>query len=542
MANIEPAEVRTLEAKIKHFTNERLRFVLKGVRAPTSGVKAFLQTRLIEALRASVSEGRIDRYSELKNLINNPEPNSPAHSRTPNGSSPMHRIPQVAPPTPKHSTYHPQFPDSRPGLIRPQFAESPFHRLLEPLCGVYECKALVREAARDVIEIPITATVHLAQRVEADTGLKVMVYCASEPINNYAKVDIAFPHQVELKVNGDEVRGNLRGLKNKPGTTRPADITKLLRFKPPGYSNTLSMTYAMTTKRFFVTVYLVSTCKPEDLVERLKGGKSISKDNVIREMVARADDSDIVATSSKMSLKCPLSTLRIATPCRSIHCVHNQCFDALSFLQLQEQAPTWTCPVCNKSFGFDALLIDQYVNDILQRTSRSVEQVTVEPDGRWSPVLPEENPAPRGSGRSGHRAASSGDEDDDEDVVEIADPPRFAPIKHESLLTPSSMTRTPPFQSREESTGVTASSGGSKRPISAVIDLTSDGEDEAPPRNYKRPTVPNGYSPTSFATPMNNGPSGGRDNLALQRNAPPSFTLPPLSSMGQNYNQRTYQY
>src|SRR5450432_2568591 len=47
----------------------------------------------------------------------------------------------------------------------------------------------------------------------------------------------------------------------------------------------------------------------------------------------RAQDADIVATSTKMSLKCPLSTLRIDTPCRSIGCAHNQCFDAASYLQ-----------------------------------------------------------------------------------------------------------------------------------------------------------------------------------------------------------------
>ena len=72
----------------------------------------------------------------------------------------------------------------------------------------------------------------------------------------------------------------------------------------------------------------------------------------------RAQDADIVATSTKMSLKCPLSTLRIDTPCRSIGCAHNQCFDAASYLQLQEQAPTWTCPLCNKYSPFEHLAID----------------------------------------------------------------------------------------------------------------------------------------------------------------------------------------
>ena len=105
-------------------------------------------------------------------------------------------------------------------------------------------------------------------------------------------------------------------------------------------------------------------------------GRSISKERVINEsesltrgssyvqltgdvVISKAQDSDIVATSIVMSLKCPLSTLRMELPCRSTLCTHNQCFDASSFLQLQEQAPTWTCPICNKLISFEALVVDE---------------------------------------------------------------------------------------------------------------------------------------------------------------------------------------
>ena len=80
-----------------------------------------------------------------------------------------------------------------------------------------------------------------------DPSLKVLLYCASDPISPFSKVDIAFPHQVEIRVNQDEVKSNLRGLKNKPGSTRPADITDLLR-KRAGYENSMTVTYALTNK------------------------------------------------------------------------------------------------------------------------------------------------------------------------------------------------------------------------------------------------------------------------------------------------------
>ena len=74
-----------------------------------------------------------------------------------------------------------------------------------------------------------------------------MVYCAQDPILPFGQVDIAFPQQIEIKVNGDDVKGSFRGLKNKPGSTRPADITKFLR-KRAGYENGFKITYALTQK------------------------------------------------------------------------------------------------------------------------------------------------------------------------------------------------------------------------------------------------------------------------------------------------------
>lgn len=75
--------------------------------------------------------------------------------------------------------------------------------------------------------------------------MRVMVFCATE---GQGRHDVAFPHQSEIKVNGGEVKANLRGLKNKPGSTRPVDITKELRLKIPIYTNNIEMTYALTTK------------------------------------------------------------------------------------------------------------------------------------------------------------------------------------------------------------------------------------------------------------------------------------------------------
>lgn len=90
-----------------------------------------------------------------------------------------------------------------------------------------------------VVDYPVLST------VLQDPNKKVMVFCASE---GHGLQDIAFPHQSEIKVNGGEVKANLRGLKNKPGSTRPVDITKELRLKQPAYLNNVEMVYALTSK------------------------------------------------------------------------------------------------------------------------------------------------------------------------------------------------------------------------------------------------------------------------------------------------------
>ena len=73
----------------------------------------------------------------------------------------------------------------------------------------------------------------------------------------------------------------------------------------------------------------------------------------------KAMDPDVVAVSQVLSLKCPLSYMRLEVPCRGTQCSHIQSFDATSYLQLQEQGPQWVCPICNKPVPFEQLAVDE---------------------------------------------------------------------------------------------------------------------------------------------------------------------------------------
>ena len=98
---------------------------------------------------------------------------------------------------------------------------------------------------RHTVKISLASKQQTLLRVEKDPSLRVMVFCAAE---GPGRQDILFPHQSEIKVNGGDVKANLRGLKNKPGSTRPVDITKDLRLNASYTNNYVEMTYALTNK------------------------------------------------------------------------------------------------------------------------------------------------------------------------------------------------------------------------------------------------------------------------------------------------------
>ena len=221
-------------------------------------------------------------------------------------------------------------------------------------------------------------------------------------------------------------------------------------------------------------------------------------------MQARAKDDDIVATSSNMSLKDPVQMTRVETPCRTMTCKHTECFDAAVFLALQEQAPTWTCPICNRPAAWDTLVIDQFVQHILDNTSTDTEQVTVEPDGKWHLIKTDEDH--KDSRRS---ATRHHDSDDDDDLVEIIEPSSTTSsrtrLTTDPIRTPSINGGSFDIPHRQSSILQSQSQSQSqsrKRPREEVIDLTlSDDDDEPPVSRIKRPSFSSQVSTDAFRPP-----------------------------------------
>ncbi|OAG35373.1 hypothetical protein AYO21_10444 [Fonsecaea monophora] len=507
MAGYMPAQaqdnVQALIAQVKTLTVEKLKNVLRSEGLPLSGVKSELQIRTIAYIEKMRNAADMVALNRIRNTIRGvPHSYQNGNSYNPhysNDSPASSASPQFASPSAHNNYYMPSTAtlgqDRSPDCGSAKVAN-------DTLSARYAAPAdenLARESTRDTAKLIVMVSQDTLDTLHKDPSYRIMVFCTSEntgPVQR-ATCDIEFPHNVELKCNGTDIKANLKGLKNRPGTTRPVDITSFIKKKPANYPNSVDMIYALTIKdksppqKFYLVVNLVLQKSIDTMVADIRRGRVITKDQVIREMRRKAEDPDeIVATSMVLSLKDPVGYTRITTPCRGIGCNHVQCFDAALYLQLQEQAPTWTCPICNKAVPWEQLALDQYVNDILNLTPRSVEAVNVDPDGRWH--IQNENET---SSRRSNPTPSEDDDgdddnndgDDDGDLVELRIGPSFRPSNVETL-TPHSV-KTPPLSSREVSTAPSGSKPSAqtrKRPRE-VIDLTlSDDDDDEPPPKVSR--------------------------------------------------------
>ncbi|RBR08620.1 uncharacterized protein FIESC28_10206 [Fusarium coffeatum] len=436
------------------------------------------------------------RQSIHNSISNSPIGSSPSRSTFSNSHSHGHGpsapfgLPSMSFPTTHGSLSNGQRFNGSPSVTL-AFKSSPFYQIEARAGDVKVCDVMAQH--RNTVTYPIKLEDHhYLQKCVNDPSYRVMVFCAGDCLGTQ---EVAFPHQSELKVNGGDIKANLRGLKNKPGSTRPVDITKALRLRPK-YTNNVEFTYALTSKasfsqKFYFVINICKITSVEELAGRIANGKKISIEAVKQELNAKAQDPDVVATSQVLSLKCPLSYMRLALPCRGLSCTHLQCFDATSYLQLQEQGPQWQCPICYKSATFDLLAVDGYVRDILAKTSKSQETVTIEPNGDWHTKASEDS----SQGQTNGNSVKNEDDDDDDDLV-ISE---VNPIGHRRMETPKNATpsvNTPVAASRDSSSagprGIASTSA--KRPVAAIIDLTLSDDDEPAPPPKRQNTSTNGYS------------------------------------------------
>ena len=118
----------------------------------------------------------------------------------------------------------------------------------------------------------------------------------------------------------------------------------------------------------------------------------------------------------------------------------------------------------------------RYVKDILEKASKAVDQVTVEPEGVWKLNTQAE---------SSSKARPGFGSDDDDDLVMVTksgDNIRFGSASTGATPGPSSIV--PHIKSKDQSSSSIQQSNGAingKRPAKDIIDLTSSGDEDGRP-------------------------------------------------------------
>ncbi|KAG1784012.1 PINIT domain-containing protein [Suillus placidus] len=424
-ANDSWSDFENLRHTVKHNTVDKLKQILTGFNEECntvfhkSGKKQDLIERIVQQLESWRQANNIDKWTKAKVILYQvrntgmytssrmpgamasqslPSVPSAAYSSASNtargsfNAIPAGRYDPYAPPRlpPPPTTGAGPSAVSKPGM---RFKPSPFFRVDQAVSGIVECPESTSSTDRKQQTLTFTLTSEQSMKLNSTTAkFQLRLYCTSNTFYSsgfrptMALCPIEFPPTCEVRVNGVQLTANLKGLKKKPGTAPPADLGRTVRTTG---QNRVEMVYVnsqqpIQPKKFYLIVMLVEATTVEQLVDKLKKGKYRNHEDIVAQMnKTSSEDDDIIAGSQKMSLKCPLSFMRVATPCRSILCPHPQCFDATSWFSCMEQTTTWLCPVCEKALNFEDLIIDGYFDQILKDTSEDVEDVIVESDGQW---------------------------------------------------------------------------------------------------------------------------------------------------------------
>ncbi|SCU83345.1 LAFA_0D03048g1_1 [Lachancea sp. 'fantastica'] len=388
-----------------------LKSVSRSIGLPLGGRKADLQDRLRSYLNGSCRGNSIDPWRPKTILLlmdkvrqNDALPTyeslwlglktgSLQHNPVATGHQPPSSLGTSSHGT--HTKVEQQVPKTRFAL---QFGQSPFYRLKRMLNG--SPKFAPKNGGRGVCSYYFTFNREEAAIMGCEgwgTQFKLYLFCGVLPpvVDTSVPSPIQFPHPNDITFNGITVKDNVRGLKNKPGTAKPADLTPYVRASS---ENHLQLTYAFTKEDYLVCCYIVEVFPPQEILKEVLRHPKIVKPatlQYLRESLSEDEDEDLVTTSTIMTLQCPISYCRMRYPSKSVHCRHLQCFDALWYIESQQQIPTWHCPVCQKTVKVEDLVLCEFVESIIAECDDEVEQVEISKDGSWKPIFEDETPAPR---------------------------------------------------------------------------------------------------------------------------------------------------
>ncbi|XP_067309461.1 E3 SUMO-protein ligase PIAS4b isoform X2 [Pseudorasbora parva] len=371
-------DVSEATVMLEAFRVTELRLLLSRMGKSKSGLKKELMARVRDLLRNDCSAELLSAVRELHT-----HRQVSKNTRRSSKSSPVQIISM------------PECVSPASVCSEPQMIKLPFYQtldtLLPPTPLVRTCEGIMQNSdflihlnANQQAQIQKSRT-----SKSGSTSLQVVIrICYSESIG---VEEDQYPPNIGVSVNHANCPIQCSYSSNKMGTEPsrpclPIDITPELYIT---FTNRFSVVWGNFGKSYAVAVYLVRVVSCQELLDQLLRA-AVEPLELCRRRVSeklRSDpESEVSTTGLQVSLMCPLAKLRVCVPCRAAGCAHLQCFDASSYLQMNERKPRWSCPVCHRFAPCDELRIDSLLCEVLERCGEDVEEIEFLSDSSWRAV------------------------------------------------------------------------------------------------------------------------------------------------------------
>ncbi|XP_022173661.1 E3 SUMO-protein ligase PIAS2-like [Myzus persicae] len=169
-------------------------------------------------------------------------------------------------------------------------------------------------------------------------------------------------------------------------TSGPINCAQILQLNPIS-PNRITIYWIPDGKKYALAMYIVKQISADTLIKELRVNKVRSSDETKNYIIKKLTfvDPDLASTSFGFSLVCQLSTVKMKLPAKSIHCNHLQCFDAATFILMNEKNPKWICPTCHESCLYDEIRIDGYFLEIVEELALrdDIKEIGLLDNGSW---------------------------------------------------------------------------------------------------------------------------------------------------------------
>jgi len=258
-----------------------------------------------------------------------------------------------------------------------------------------------------------------------------------------------WPKDCKVSMNGEVIVDTHQ--KNRLGLTvvgqkdpSPAiDVSKLLVSKG---NSTASMLFDImvnvnaTSMKWLVVVSVLKRKMPTTVLSEVlqRSPTQMQCEKRVKQSFSNSEG-DVELAEAEISLKDPASLAPIKFAARGKDCLHLQCFDLFTYIEMYENArqPTWNCPLCRGKTMVKDLVTDSWFQNILNspvvKSNSKVTKAQVLADASCVLVAEDddsddENESSDASSEEEQRAASSQESDEEARKRLRTSPLSFAPV------------------------------------------------------------------------------------------------------------------